>query len=729
MSDTHQVGEPRDFMNNANHANNEPPIEILLIEDTEEDALLIRELLGLTRRFNFRLTRAASLEEAIQTLSDLTPQIVLSDINLPDSRGINTFRAVALAAEDAALVLLTNLDDESLALQAIREGAEDYIVKTELSAALLTRTIRYAIERKRAEETLCETRERYMLAVEGSFDGIWDWSLRTNQIYFSPRWKQMLGCDEAGLPNRPEEWLSRIHPEDQARFRWALTSHIQGHSELFELEYRIRHKSGEYRWVLVRGLAVRDAAGKAYRMAGSQTDISSRKKAEHQLHHFAFHDTLTGLPNRLLFLDRLERAIAIARRREEYRYAVLFLDLDRFKMINDSLGHTLGDQLLVACSQKLETCLRAVDTVSRFGGDEFVVLLEDIKSDQDAIEVAMRIHEELRTPIELNSHKVVVSASIGIVLSSLGYERTDDLLRDADIAMYHAKMRGKSCHVVFEESMRQRVIQRLELENELRTALEKGQLAVHYQPIISLRNWELMGFEALMRWTHPERGAIPPKEFIPIAEETGLIHTLGLWILQESCRQMVAWHKQFPKTPPLTIHVNVSGKQFGDPEFVDAVQGVLESTGLEARYLYLEITEGLFVENDERFNHTLERLVALGIRLQIDDFGTGYSSFSYLQRLPVSSIKIDSTFINHMKDNNNHAQIVRSIVTLANSLGMEAIAEGVESAHQITQLRNLKCAFGQGFYISKPVTGWLGSEMLRNSHGTGRLRMPVRSSI
>lgn len=723
------VGNLQTIMDNNHLAQNDPPIEILLIEDNDEDALLIREMLGLTRGFNFRLSRAASLTEALQMAPKITPQIFLSDITLPDSRGIATFRAVASAAEDAAIVLLTNLDDETLALQAIREGAEDYIIKTDLSGALLVRTIRYAIERKHAEEALCESRERYMLAVEGSYDGIWDWSLRANQIYFSPRWKEMLGYGNAELTDRPDEWLSRVHPEDQARFRWALTAHIQGHSELFEMEYRIRHKDGGYRWTLVRGLAVRDPAGKAYRMAGSQTDISSRKKAENQLHHFAFHDTLTGLPNRLLFLDRLDRAIAISRRRPEYRFAVLFLDLDRFKMINDSLGHTFGDHLLIACSQKLETCLRAVDTVSRFGGDEFVVLLDDIKSDQDAIEVAERIHAEFRLPIELNDHSVVISASIGIVQSALGYERTDDLLRDADIAMYHAKMRGKSCHVVFETNMRQRVMLRLQTENELRAALEKGQLSVNYQPIIALRNWELMGFEALMRWTHPERGEIPPREFIPIAEETGLIHSLGLWVLQESCRQMVAWHRQYPKSPALTIHVNVSGKQFGDPEFVDQVQRTLEQTGLDARFLYLEITESLFVENDERFNRTLERLVALGIRLQIDDFGTGYSSFSYLQRLPVSSIKIDSTFINHMKDNNNHAQIVRSIVTLANSLGMEAIAEGVESAHQINQLRSLKCDYGQGFYISKPVTGWLGSEMLRTSNGTGRLRMPVRSSI
>jgi EAL domain-containing protein (putative c-di-GMP-specific phosphodiesterase class I) len=315
------------------------------------------------------------------------------------------------------------------------------------------------------------------------------------------------------------------------------------------------------------------------------------------------------------------------------------------------------------------------------------------------------------------------------VLSRLGYQKTDDLLRDADIAMYHAKFHGKSRHEVFEAGMRQRIINRLEMENDLRQAIEKQQLSVHYQPIISLRTWEMIGFEALMRWDHPERGMIPPKEFIPVAEETGLIHEMGIWVLRKSCSQMREWQIQYPKKHPLTIHVNVSGKQFGHPEFLDRVQTVLKETGLDPRCLYLEITESLFVENDERFNTTLKNLCALGIKLQIDDFGTGYSSFAYLQRLPVTSIKIDSTFINMMRKNNNHSQIVRSIVTMANSLGLEAVAEGVESAIQLAQLKTFNCSYGQGYYISKPVTGELGSEILRSSNGNGKLRLPAHTLV
>lgn len=705
------------------------PIQILLIEDSEEDALLVQQLLGLTRRFFYNMIRCASLRQALETLPRARPQVILTDLNLPDSRGYDTFCQVFEHASDIPVVLMTNLDDEGLALQAIRNGAQDYLLKTELSGQLLARAIRYAIQRKHSEEALRESHERFLLAVEGAADGIWDWNLKTNHIYFSPRWKAMLGYEENEIRGAPDEWLQRIHSEDLAQVRVALAAHVQGYSQHFECEYRIKHKDGAYRWALARGLAVRDAVGKAYRMAGSQTDITTRKRTEEQLQFDAFHDTLTGLTNRALFLDRLGRAIENTRRHPEMLFAVLFLDLDRFKVINDSLGHSLGDQLLSACARKLEDCLRSVDTVSRFGGDEFVILLEDVKSEQDALDVAARIQRDLQDPIDLDGHQVVISASIGIVLSTLGYEDSDNLLRDADIAMYQAKMLGKACHVLFEAGMRQRMIQRLELENDLRKALEdqagqrpdSQELQVHYQPIVSLCTWKINGFEALIRWKHPRRGLIPPKEFIPVAEETGLIHSLGLWVLRQACQQMRLWQNQYPIDPPLTIHVNVSGKQFGQPDFVENIQCVLGETGLEPRCLSLEITESLFVENDERFNEMLRRLCNLGIQLQIDDFGTGYSSFSYLQRLPVSSIKIDSTFIANMKTGNNHAEIVRSIVTLAHSLGMNAIAEGVESEDQMTQLQALECTYGQGFFISRPAPGAVGQEILRQSQGTGKL--------
>jgi diguanylate cyclase (GGDEF)-like protein/PAS domain S-box-containing protein len=702
---------------------NPNPIQILLVEDNDEDAMLIQEFLGMARSFFYHLFRASTLSEGIDLLHKIKPDIILSDLTLPDSRGYDTFRIVSRSAPDTPIILLTGLKDETLALTAIREGAQDYLVKTELSCVLLPRVICYAIERKRIEEALRESQERYFLAVQGANDGIWDWDLKSNHIYFSPRWKAMLGYKDNEIPNFPLEWLKRIHTDDFHKVHDAMTAHLQGHSQHFEIEYRIQHKTLNYLWVLARGLVVRDKQGKPSRMAGSQTDITKRKRAEEQLLFDAFHDNLTGLPNRALFMDRLTQALERKKRRSDYMFAVLFMDLDRFKVINDSLGHPIGDKLLIVIARLLENNLRSIDTVSRIGGDEFILLLDDIKEENYAQEVAERIQKAFRSPVTIEGHNVVVSASIGIVFSTLDHDNSEDIIRDADIAMYKAKTLGRACHAVFETTMRQRMVTRLELENDLRTALERQELQVHYQPIIAFKDWKILGFEALLRWRHPKRGSIPPKEFIPVAEETGLIDTLGMWVLRQACQQMQIWHRQYPIEPPLSIHVNISRKQFNQHDLVEHIQKILQETALDPRYLSLEITESLFVEYDEIFNETLARLTELGIKLQIDDFGTGYSSFNYLQRLPVSSIKIDSIFIAKMQLGNRHTEIVRSIVNMAHSLGMEAIAEGVETEEQVTQLQAIECNSGQGFYISRPVTGEFGKEILRRTKGTGQIKL------
>jgi diguanylate cyclase (GGDEF)-like protein/PAS domain S-box-containing protein len=699
------------------------PIQILLIEDNDEDALLLQEFLGIARSFFYHIFRSSTLQEGIELFHKVKPDIILSDLTLPDSRGYDTFRTITQAAQETPIVLLTCMNDELLALRAIREGVQDYLVKTELSSMLLTRAICYAIERKRIEEELRVSQERYHLAVQGANDGIWDWDLKTNRIYFSPRWKAMLGYLDNEIPSQPVEWLKRIHIEDFHKVHDALTMHLTGASQHFEIEYRILHKSMNYLWVLARGLVVRDKGGKPSRIAGSQTDVTSRKRAEEQLLFDAFHDNLTGLPNRALFMDRLTQALERKKRRNDYLFAVLFLDLDRFKVINDSLGHPIGDKLLIACARILEKSLRSIDTVSRLGGDEFILLLDDIKHVDYAQEVAERIQQTFRSPMPIEGHNVVVSASIGIVHSTLDHDNPDDIIRDADTAMYKAKTLGRACHAVFESTMRQRMVTRLELENDLRTALENQELQVHYQPIITFNNWKILGFEALLRWKHPKRGSIPPKEFIPVAEETGLIDTLGMWVLRQACNQMQTWHHQYPIEPPLNIHVNISRKQFNQPDLVDNIQKILSETSLDPRCLSLEITESLFVEYDEIFNETLARLTKLGIKLQIDDFGTGYSSFNYLQRLPVSSIKIDSIFVAKMKFGNRHTEIVRSIVNMAHSLGMEAIAEGVETEEQLTQLQSIDCNCGQGFYISRPVSGEFCKEILRRTKGTGQIKI------
>jgi diguanylate cyclase (GGDEF)-like protein len=434
-----------------------------------------------------------------------------------------------------------------------------------------------------------------------------------------------------------------------------------------------------------------------------EKEVAERKQIEEQLLHNAFHDGLTGLANRALFVDHLKLALGRAERHEAYRFAVLFLDLDRFKSVNDSLGHTVGDQLLVAIARRLGTIVRPGDTVSRLGGDEFTVLLDDLKDADEAEAVAERLQRELAMPFNLGGHEVFVTVSIGVAISGDGYLRPEDILQDADTAMYRAKRLGKARHEVFEQGMRAHAADVLGLERDLRQAIERRELFLEYQPIVSLGTGVLRGFEALVRWRHPERGVIPPLKFIPIAEETGQIIPLGIWVLEEACRQMRRWQDMSPAGEPLTMSVNLSGKQFMQSDLLEQIQGVLRETGLDPRSLKLEITETVVMENIDTATRTLEQLRALGVELSIDDFGTGYSSLSYLQSFPVSTLKIDRSFVSRMTESDGTAEIVRTIMRLARSLGMDVVAEGVETEGQRARLTDMECEFGQGYYFSKPM--------------------------
>lgn len=431
-------------------------------------------------------------------------------------------------------------------------------------------------------------------------------------------------------------------------------------------------------------------------------DITKRKQVEEQLLHDAFHDSLTGLANRALFMERLGYAIQQTKRREDYLFAVLFLDLDRFKVINDSLGHMFGDQLLIALAQRLKGCLAKHDIFARLGGDEFAILLEDNVGNRDATQVVESIQKELKSPFNLNGHQVFATASIGVILSTIGYNQPSDLLRDADTAMYRAKVRGRARHEVFDVVMHQQAVELLRLETDLRQAVENREFQLHYQPIVSLGNNKIVGFEALVRWQHPTRGMIFPTDFITIAEETGLIIPLGLWVLQEACRQMRVWQVQFPTNPPLTISVNLSAKQFMQPELVEQISRIIRETNLDPRSLRLEITESMLLENNAFLTPTLSQLQALGVSLFLDDFGTGYSSLNYLYRLPIDTLKIDRSFISNM-GNTEGWEIVRAITMLAHALGINVIAEGVETKEQLAHLDTLQCEYAQGYLFSKPL--------------------------
>lgn len=557
-------------------------------------------------------------------------------------------------------------------------------------------------ERARAEAALKVSEERYTLAARGANDGLWDWNLLTQTIFFSARWKAMLGYADADIGNTPAEWLDRIHPDDRALLEVHLAAHLQQVIDRLEIEYRVAHRDGSYRWMHCRGLAVWDATDQPIRLAGSQTDITDRKLAEERLRHEALHDTLTGLPNRTLFLDRLQHAIQRQQRSDHDAFAVLFIDLDRFKNINDSLGHLIGDQLLIAAAQTLANCVRASDTVARLGGDEFAILIEPLFHSHDAVLIAERIQQLFSAPFQLNHQEVFTGASIGIALSNRTYQRPDELLRDADTAMYQAKLRGKARYALFDQTMHADALALLQLDTELRRALERQELQLYYQPIVALPNCRIVGFEALLRWQHPTRGLLLPGAFLQLAEDTGLITEIGRWSLGVACRQLAAWQARMPALPPLSMSVNLTPQQLIEPDLVDHIAAILAETGLPPQQLILEIVESSLLSIQDT-GAVFNRLHRLGVRLSLDDFGIGYSSLSYLHQLPIGKLKIDRSFISRLDGDHQHQAIVTAIIAMSRALGMDVVAEGVETATQYQVLQQLGCSYGQGWLFAYPL--------------------------
>ena len=552
------------------------------------------------------------------------------------------------------------------------------------------------------EESLRSSEERYALAAQGANDGLWDWNPVTQELYLSSRWKEMLGYADTEIHAGLEEWFSRIHPGDRERVKSEIVDRQRDADPIFASEYRIRRKEGGYIWVLCRGIVVRDPSGRIVRMAGSQSDITQGKVV----------DPLTGLRNRLYFIDRLEALIEEWAARAD-SFAVLFLDVDRFKVVNDSLGHETGDMLLVEIAGRLRSSVRSTDVsarialpsvVARFGGDEFAVLLENLRSSSDATSVAERILTQFASHFEIHGRIIFATVSIGVAMGGSA-ATSSDLLRNADTAMYYAKTRGKARFEIFDEGMRGRAVARLELESDLRKSIDEEHFRVHYQPEVSLMTGKVVGYEALVRWEHPKRGMVMPGEFLPLAEETGLIVPLGRWVMREACRQMAEWQRNFPQEPPLTISVNASSRELADPGLVPNVARILQETGLDPRSLRIEVTESSIVENQDLTASTLRRLRELGVSLEIDDFGTGYSSLSRLHEYPFSTVKIDRSFVKDLDTEPESLHLVETILRLAQGLGLTVVAEGIETREQLAKLASLGCGYGQGYYFSRPADG------------------------
>ncbi|GEM_PF-2102361 len=555
-------------------------------------------------------------------------------------------------------------------------------------------------------QALRHSEQRYKVAAEGAKDGLWDWDVVADTAYYSPRFLTLLGLGEGEIEPRLDAWLGLVHPDDLPKLRRELEQHLEDPQDHhFESTHRLRHRNNSYRWFRARGAAVREN-GKVVRVAGSLTDATERKQFEERLRYEALHDELTGLPNRVLFLNRVNHSIRRSKRRFARPFAVLFLDLDGFKVVNDSLGHDVGDRLLIEVADRLLECVRPGDTVARLGGDEFTILLEETEDPREAEAVADRIQRELSRPWMLDGHDIVISTSIGIANGSGGSHTPEELIRDADTAMYRAKTEGKAQHRVFDRAMHDTAVARLQLEADLRRAMADDNLDdefhLVYQPVIRMRDGRLSGFEALLRWDNPQRGIIGPDEFIRIAEETGLIAKVGWWALETAARQALAWQKLTAANPglrPVTINVNVSGRQMHELELVDKLRALLDDLQLPEDALVLELTESLAMSHRDR----IAAIRDLGLALSIDDFGTGYSSLRYLQEFDLDDLKIDKSFVARLAPDGGGEEIVRAIIALAHGLGLSVTAEGVETWFQFSILRALGCDRAQGFYFQKPL--------------------------
>lgn len=575
----------------------------------------------------------------------------------------------------------------------------------EPSLAGIVSTCRDITQYKQMETFLRESEERYRAiaaltsdfayATRLSSDGQWTVEWVTEAFF------QMTGYTTDDI-REPGGWAQMIYPED-----WSLIEHyhqvlMAGAAE--DRKLRLLTKARDIRWVQVYAQPQWDQERqRVVRILGAAKDITEQQRTEEELRHSAFHDPLTGLPNRALFIEHLEHAIAYSKRHEDYRFAVLFLDLDRFKVLNDCLGHTLGDQFLITVAQRLQACLRSTDRVARLGGDEFTLLIEGIQGTRDAIQVAERIQAELAVPVQLGAQKVSTTVSIGIALSTTGYHKSHDCLRDADIAMYRAKTLGKARYQVFDPEMHILAVARLQLETDLYRAIESQEFCLQYQPIVSLATGKIIAFEALIRWHHPERGLLSPAEFIPAAEETGVISRICRWVIYTASKQLQSWQAQYTAPTPLKMHLNLSSQRFTQPNLIEEIAQILLETGLDGSSLRLEITEGMIMDSAESTLTVLLQLRELGVELTIDDFGTGYSSLGRLHHFPIHGLKVDRSFVSKMGIAKEDSDIVETIITLAHKLAMHVTAEGVETAEQLAQLRALGCDYGQGYFFSEPV--------------------------
>ncbi len=691
----------------------EKPIKILLlVEDNPGDARLLREMLNDQDSLYAELTHVGRMSDAEKHLAKHEFDIILIDLGLPDANGLEAVRRAHAAAPRVPLVVLTGLDDESLAAQALQEGAQDYLIKGQIDARGLLRALRYAVERKNMEEALFEEKERAQVTLNSFGDAVACTDVSGNISFLNLVAERMSGWTW-------QEAAGRSMPE-VLRILDATSREIVSNPMDVEFDRdEIMHLPPNC--VLVRRdgfeipiedsvAAIHDREGKAMGAVIVFRDVSAVRAMALEMAHLAEHDFLTGLPNRMLLNDRVSRAIASAPRHMK-KVAVLFLDLDGFKHINDSLGHAIGDKLLQSIAKRLGNCVRGADTVSRQGGDEFVVLLSEVELSEDAAIAARRMLRAVAEVHSVDQHDLHVTTSIGVSVYPDDALDAETLIKNADTAMYQAKENGRQSYQFFRPAMNIRAVERQSIEESLRRALERKEFALHYQPKIDLRTGEITGAEALLRWTHPVRGSISPAQFIPIAEDCGLILPIGNWVLREACKQAREWLDA--DLPLGTMAVNISAMDFLNEKFLEGIFANLQETGLDPRSLELELTESVLMKHAGTAESSLKTLRARGVHLAVDDFGTGYSSLSYLRRFPVDALKIDQSFVRQITTTPEETSIVAAVISMGRSLKLRVIAEGVETQDELTFLQAHHCDEAQGYYFSRPVPPQQFAQLLK----------------
>jgi diguanylate cyclase (GGDEF)-like protein/PAS domain S-box-containing protein len=672
---------------------------ILLIEDNPVNVEYIRAMINKKpedtiseNRINVELSVATTLQEGVDILDSRLIQLVLLDLSLPDSSGIQSIKTIQKINDRIPIIVLTGVDDTDLASEAINQGAQDYLVKGKINKTLLDRSIQYAFQRMKIHNALMDSESRYMIALKATNDGIWEWNLKENFLYYSPRWKEIIGYSEDDLSNEPSEWFDRIHPDDVFAVEEIIANHLAGDTKNLVTEHRLLHKNGTYIWVRVHGLAVLDHFGSVLKIAGSLSDITGEK----------FIDSLTGLPSLSLFTDRVQSAIQRVHDEKKFGFVLIKLEFEQLKFVANTYGAGITNEVVQTLINRIKLIVKPADTIGRLEGLNFGIILSGVQELYELNRILDNIQTVVSKPLELNNNQISISASMGVLFGNIQYDKAEDMLRDVDSALHKALLSGRSNREVFESAMRDQSIKVLHLEGEMRRALERDEFVLVYQPIVSLKQGKIISMEALIRWQKQDGTVLSPNFFIPIAEESDMIIRIGAWVIEESILQVQKWIQA--GIEDVSVSINLSARQFLNWNMVNYLKHTIEISKVPVNLVEVEVTESAAMKDIELSKKILDSLSQFGISISLDDFGTGYSSLNYLKQFPISKMKLDQSFIKEVPGDRESEAIVSALITLGHALDQQIVVEGVENQEQFNFVKEHGADLVQGYFISRPVT-------------------------